>query len=56
MIGYSIIRFGIEYLRGDPRAAVGALSISQTISVVLITVGLLFLGCSRLNARAKAVD
>ena len=56
MIGYGIIRFGIEYLRGDPRAAVGALSISQTISVVLITVGLLFLGCSRLNARAKAVD
>ena len=26
LIGYAVIRFGIEYLRGDPRAAVGPFS------------------------------
>ena len=47
MVGYAAIRFGIEYLRGDPRAAVGPFSISQTISLglgllgaVLLTIGL----------------
>jgi len=40
LAGYALIRFGMEYLRGDPRAAVGPLSISQTISVVLLTLGL----------------
>lgn len=40
-IGYAVIRFGIEILRGDPRAAVGPFSISQTISI-----GLLLLGAS----------
>ena len=37
--GYAVIRFVIEYMRGDPRAAVGPLSISQTISVVMLTIG-----------------
>lgn len=43
LIGYAVIRFGIEVLRGDPRAAVGPFSISQTISLVMIAVGCLFL-------------
>lgn len=40
-IGYACIRFMLEVLRGDPRAAVGPFSISQTISI-----GLLFLGAA----------
>lgn len=43
LIGYAIIRFGMENLRGDPRAAVGPFSISQTISLCLFTVGFLLL-------------
>lgn len=39
LVGYAVIRFGMEFLRGDPRAAVGPLSISQTISVGLAVVG-----------------
>ena len=39
LIGYAVIRFGMEYLRGDPRAAVGPFSISQTISLALFTIG-----------------
>ena len=39
LVGYAIIRFGIEYLRGDPRAAVGPFSISQTISIGMLVLG-----------------
>ena len=42
LIGYAVIRFGIEILRGDPRAAVGPFSISQTISLCMIAVGATF--------------
>ncbi len=38
-MGYACIRFGIEVLRGDPRAAVGPFSISQTISLGLLLAG-----------------
>ena len=38
-VGYAFVRFGLEYLRGDPRAAVGPLSISQTISLGLLAGG-----------------
>ena len=51
LIGYAVIRFGIEILRGDPRAAVGPFSISQTISMGMIVVGSLFL----FNAKRKHV-
>jgi phosphatidylglycerol:prolipoprotein diacylglycerol transferase len=57
MIGYGAIRFGIEYLRGDPRAAVGPFSISQTISIGLMMLGVSFVLFSRiygLVVRAKA--
>jgi len=39
MVGYGAIRFGMEYLRGDPRAAVGPFSISQTISLAIMALG-----------------
>lgn len=47
LIGYAVIRFGLECLRGDPRAAVGFLSISQTISVGMIVLGGVFLAYGR---------
>ncbi len=39
LAGYACIRFGIEVLRGDPRATVGPFSISQTISLALLLAG-----------------
>ena len=50
LIGYAMIRFGMEYLRGDPRAAVGPFSISQTISLALFSVGVLLLSRFRKKA------
>ncbi len=38
-VGYALERFALEYLRGDPRAAIGPLSISQTISLALLLGG-----------------
>ena len=43
LVGYAFIRFGLEYLRGDPRAAVGPFSISQTISIGVFLAGVAFL-------------
>lgn len=56
LTGYAVIRFGIEYLRGDPRAAVGPFSISQTISLGMIVAGALFLAWSARGPRAAAPD
>ena len=47
LCGYAVIRFGIEYLRGDPRAAVGPFSISQTISIGMLIIGAAFIGFAR---------
>ena len=47
LIGYAAIRFGIEVLRGDPRAAVGPFSISQAISICMVIIGAVFLERSR---------
>ena len=47
LIGYAVIRFGIEYLRGDPRAAVGPFSISQAISIGMIIIGVGFIESAR---------
>ena len=45
-IGYALIRFFLEYLRGDPRAAVLGLSISQAISLGMLLLGGAFLWVS----------
>ncbi len=42
LMGYALIRFPMEILRGDPRAVVGPLSIGQTISLALLLAGLAF--------------
>ncbi|MDR2848997.1 MAG: prolipoprotein diacylglyceryl transferase [Verrucomicrobiota bacterium] len=47
LIGYAVLRFVIEYLRGDPRLAVGPFSISQTISFGLFVFGLACLYAGR---------
>lgn len=39
LIAYALLRFGMEYLRGDPRATVGPFSISQTISIGMVVLG-----------------
>ncbi len=43
LAGYACLRFGLEVLRGDPRAAVGPFSISQTISLVMLFSGFAFI-------------
>ncbi len=53
LVGYAAIRFSMEYLRGDPRAAVGPFSISQTISLALLVVGVALAFCSRSRVLAK---
>ena len=40
LIGYAILRFVIEFLRGDPRLAVGPFSIGQLISLGLLGLGI----------------
>ena len=49
LVGYAVIRFGMEFLRGDPRAEVGPFSISQAISIGMAVLGavLLALECRR---------
>jgi phosphatidylglycerol:prolipoprotein diacylglycerol transferase len=46
LAGYAVIRFGMEFLRGDPRAAVGPFSISQTISLAMAAAGLAFIAAA----------
>jgi len=53
LIGYSSIRFGIEFLRDDMRARVGALSIGQTVSIGLFVLGISFMLVSLLRSRAE---
>ena len=43
LLGYAALRFLIEYLRGDPRFAIGPFSIGQTISLGIFAGGLLCL-------------
>ena len=47
LVGYAVIRFGIEILRGDPRAAVGPFSISQAISIGMVIMGVGFIEFAR---------
>jgi len=43
LAGYAVVRFALEFLRGDPRAAVGGLSIGQTLSLLIFSAGLAFM-------------
>ena len=43
LIGYGVIRFCLEFARGDPRAAFWGLSIGQVISIGLVLAGLALL-------------
>ena len=54
LIGYAVIRFGMEVLRGDPRAAVGPFSIGQTISLALLLTGLAFAVASKKKGGEQA--
>lgn len=47
LVLYAFLRFGMEFLRGDPRMAIGPFSIGQTISLGLFLTGILFLLFSR---------
>jgi phosphatidylglycerol:prolipoprotein diacylglycerol transferase len=53
LIGYAVLRFGIEYLRGDPRGAIGPFSTSQAISLALLVGGV---GCVAWAFREKRKD
>ena len=52
-MGYAVIRFALEYLRGDPRAEVGPFSISQTISLALFVAGAAVLGWVKFAAAGR---
>ena len=56
MAGYALLRFPMEYLRGDPRAEVGPLSIAQTISLALFALGCLFIAKATLRRTEAAPD
>jgi len=47
LVSYATLRFGIEYLRGDPRLALGPFSISQTISLGILALGIMCLFYAR---------
>lgn len=51
LVLYAILRFPMEFLRGDPRAEVGFLSIAQTISLGIFTLGVAFLAFSLVKTR-----
>ena len=50
LVGYAAIRFGMEYLRGDPRVAFFGLSIGQLISLAMTLVGAAFILLGRRRA------
>jgi phosphatidylglycerol:prolipoprotein diacylglycerol transferase len=54
MLMYAVTRFIIEFFRGDPRGAVGVLSTSQLISVILAPLSIVML--IRLAKRGKAPE
>ena len=47
LAGYGVIRFCMEFFRGDPRAAFLGLSIGQVISIALVVAGVVIFFCSR---------
>ena len=56
LVGYGVIRFVIEFFRGDPRAAFWGLSIGQVISVGIVAAGVaLFLATRRRGGEAGSM-
>ena len=53
LAGYGVIRFGMEFLRGDPRAAFWGLSIGQAVSLGLILAAVAVFLVSRTRARRE---
>jgi phosphatidylglycerol:prolipoprotein diacylglycerol transferase len=51
LMGYAVIRFSVEALRGDQRQAVGPLSISQAISLLVFAAGVMLLALRRRRSR-----
>ncbi len=47
LFGYAVIRFAMEFLRGDPRADVWIFSVGQAISLAMMALGLFLLLRSR---------
>lgn len=54
LVGYGIIRFALESLRGDPRVAFFGLSIGQIISIGVIALGFLFALAPKILAARRA--
>lgn len=56
LTAYGLLRFVLEFFRGDPyRGFIGALSLSQAISVVCAAAGLLFFFRSRSGAQKQVL-
>ncbi len=56
LVGYAFVRFGMEFLRGDPRAVVGPLSIGQSISLALLAGGVAFMAISRSRTKEAVAE
>lgn len=56
MIIYSIGRFLVEFLRDDPRGAVGSLSTSQFISLFVLILGIGFYNLDKIKGRMVKVE
>ena len=54
LMAYAVIRFALEFLRGDPRASVWWLSISQSISLGIFLVGAAIAVFERRQKRAES--
>jgi prolipoprotein diacylglyceryltransferase len=54
-MGYAILRFFIEYVRGDPRAVVGPFSIGQTISILIFLCGVACMVWAKTKGRSSMV-
>ena len=55
LMGYAILRFIIEYVRGDPRAVVGPFSIGQTISILIFLCGVACMVWAKTKGRSSVV-
>lgn len=55
LLTYPVVRFGIEFLRGDERLQVGPLTVAQLLSLSFLVLGLvLWFACRRLPVEADA--